>query len=202
MAASALYALGRGDEIVRRFAAEPAAATVAKMLAQGIRSPLTSSAGRLIDAAAGLLDARRRASFEGQAAMLLEGLAERHGDAETLADGWRIDEHGVLDLLPTLDALTRIDDAGYGAALFHETFAAALAEWVRSAAARESIRTVVFGGGCFMNHVLATRLRSLLEQDGFSVFEARQVPPNDGGISLGQAAVARESVPLTRASAL
>jgi hydrogenase maturation protein HypF len=198
MAAAVLHALGRGAEITKRFA-EPGAGTVAQMLGRNVNTPLTSSAGRWFDAVAGMLGVRAVAAFEGQAAMLLEGLAERHGDADALADGWRIGEEGVLDLLPTLDALTRIDDVGYGAALFHATLAAALAEWVRSAAARESVRTVVFGGGCFMNHVLATRLRGLLERDGFSVLDARQVPPNDGGISLGQAAVARASGILTHA---
>jgi hydrogenase maturation protein HypF len=190
MAASALHALGRGSEIARRFD-EPGTVTVAQMLERHVNAPLTSSAGRWFDAAAGLLGVRAVAAFEGQAAMLLEGLAATHGEAAPLGGGWRIDGQGVLDLLPLLDSLASIGDAGHGAALFHATLAAGLAEWVRRAATRESIHTVAFGGGCFMNHVLATRLRALLEQAGLTVLEARQVPPNDGGISLGQAAVAR-----------
>jgi hydrogenase maturation protein HypF len=190
MAASALHALGRGEEITRRFA-EPAAATVAQMLTRNVNAPLTSSAGRWFDAAAGLVGVRAVAAFEGQAAMLLEGLAERHGEVAPLTDGWRLDDPAVLDLLPLADALSRVDDPGYGAALFHATLAAGLSEWVRATASREGIRTVALGGGCFMNHVLATRLRALLEGGGLTVLEARQVPPNDGGISLGQAAVAR-----------
>ena len=70
---------GRGDEIGARYADEAAAATVADMLARGINAPQTSSMGRWFDAAAGLLDVKRRMAFEGQAAMLLEGIAERHG---------------------------------------------------------------------------------------------------------------------------
>ena len=192
MAAAGLHAMGRGDEIGRRFG-EPGAATVAQMLAKRINAPHTSSAGRWFDAAAGLLGVRAVAAFEGQAAMLLEGLAERHGEVAPLGGGWRLDESGRLDLLPLLEAVARIDDAGYGAALFHATFAAALAEWACGAAKRERIGTVAFGGGCFMNYVLASRLRSLLEARGLTVLEARQVPPNDGGISLGQAAVALEA---------
>ncbi len=200
MGAAALHALGRGDEIARRFAM-PGAQTVAGMLERKLNAPLTSSAGRWFDAAAGLLGVRAVAAFEGQAAMLLEGLAEKHGATRPLEGGWRIEENGVLDLLPTLEALARTDDKAYGAALFHETLAAALAEWVCSAGGREPIRTVALGGGCFMNHVLATRLRSLLEGEGFTVLEARKVPPNDGGISLGQTAVARESANATCACA-
>ena len=76
MAAAALALAGRAGEIGRRFADEPAAATVASMLARPFNAPETSSMGRWFDAAAGLLDVRRRMAFEGQAAMLLEGLAE------------------------------------------------------------------------------------------------------------------------------
>jgi hydrogenase maturation protein HypF len=189
MAAAALHALGRGDEIALRFADEPAATTVATMLARGINTPLTSSAGRLFDAAAGLLGVRRRASFEGQAAMLLEGLAVRHGPIAACADGWRMKD-GVLDLLPMLAHLEDCEDAVAGAAWFHATLAAALVDWVAAAARRTGIRVVAAAGGCLLNRLLSSALRSGLAARGLTLLEARALPPNDGGLSLGQAWVA------------
>lgn len=191
MAAAALHALGRGDEIVRRFAAEPAAATVAAMLAQGIRSPLTSSAGRLFDAAAGLLDVRRHASFEGQAAMLLEGLAAAHGPVSPMHDGWRIGTDGTLDLRPLLATLADAGAAPAAAALFHATLGAVLLEWVAAAARRNGIDTVAAAGGCLLNRLLVGQLRAGCVTRGFRFLVADQLPPNDGGLALGQAWVAR-----------
>jgi hydrogenase maturation protein HypF len=190
MAASALHALGRGAEIVRRFDAS-GAAMIAQMLDRGVNCPPSSSAGRWFDAAAGLLGVRAVSAYEGQAPMLLEGLADRHGPVAPLAAGWATSGDGVLDLLPLLGTLADIDDVAYGAALFHATLVDALAEWVRGAARRTAVTTVALGGGCFMNRILATRLRARLERLGLTVLEARQAPPNDGGIALGQAAVAR-----------
>jgi hydrogenase maturation protein HypF len=190
MAAAALHALGRGAEIVRRFDV-PGAGTIARMLDRGVNCPPTSSAGRWFDAAAGLLGVRAVSAYEGQAPMLLEGLADRHGAVEPLAAGWTMSDDGVLDLLPLLGALADIDDAAYGAALFHATLVDALAEWVEAAARRTGVNTVALGGGCFMNRILTTRLRARLERLGLTVLEARQAPPNDGGLALGQAAVAR-----------
>jgi hydrogenase maturation protein HypF len=190
LAAAALHALGRGEEIARRFA-DPAAATVSRMLARRLQAPPTSSAGRWFDAAAGLLGVRDVVAYEGQAAMLLEGLAARHGPAAPLAGGWRLDPDGTLDLLPLLAVLAEARDAAHGAALFHATLAAGLAEWAVSAARREGIGTVACGGGCFMNAILARELRVALETAGLEMLEARAAPPNDGGIALGQAWVAR-----------
>lgn len=190
MAASVLAELGRGEEIPSRFADEPAAPLVATMLARRLNCPLTSSAGRLFDAAAGLLGVRRRIAFEGQAAMLLEGLAARHGVASPLAGGWRIDAEGHLDLLPLFDALGDCEDASAGAALFHATFAAALCEWVAHAAARTGLTTVVAAGGCLLNRLLQTALRGGLAAHKLRFVQAERLPPNDGGLSLGQAWVA------------
>jgi len=190
MAASALHALGRAEEIARRFDA-PGAATIARLLDRGLNAPPTSSAGRWFDAAAGLLRVRAVSAYEGQAPMLLEGLADRHGAVAPLAAGWTMRGDGVLDLLPLAAALADMEDAAYGAALFHATLVAALAEWVRAAARRTGADTVALGGGCFMNRILATGVREGLERLGLTVLEARQAPPNDGGLALGQAAVAR-----------
>jgi hydrogenase maturation protein HypF len=193
MAASALHALGRTGEIVDRFPGQAGAATVAQMLARRLNTPETSSMGRLFDAAAGLLRVVEVASFEGQAAMLLEGLADawiaREGWPVPLKDAWAI-AGGRLDLSPLLAALVYCPDAGFGAALFHATVAAALADWVGRAADREGLATVACGGGCFLNALLTARLFPALEELGLKPLMARRLPPNDGGLSLGQAWVA------------
>ena len=189
MAASALFELGRANEIEPRFAGR-GGAILAQMLARGLNSPPTSSAGRWFDAAAGLLGVCELSTYEGQAAMLLEGMAEAHGPVAPLDAAYQIGADGTLDLLPLLARLAGERDQGYGAALFHSTLAAALAAWTGVASERTGLRNVVLGGGCFMNRILAASLRALLQATGLRVFEAREVPPNDGGLALGQAAVA------------
>ncbi len=191
MAVSALFTIGRASEIGRRFPGRAAGALV-QMLERGVNTPSTSSLGRWFDAAAGLLGVIEVCSFEGQAAMLLEGLAERNGPLAPLESGYRLDADNNLDLLPLLDCLAGLEDAGQGAALFHSTLARALAAWVCAASERTGFRTAALGGGCCMNKILATNLRRRLEAAGMTVFEARQAPPTDGGLALGQAAVAMQ----------
>jgi hydrogenase maturation protein HypF len=79
-----------------------------------------------------------------------------------------------------------------GAAIFHATLAQALADWVGQAAAAQGLRTIALSGGCFLNHVLTRQLTHLLSQMDLNVLVARQVPPNDGGLSLGQAWIAMQ----------
>jgi hydrogenase maturation protein HypF len=189
MAAAVLHALGRTDEIAHRFD-QPAARTVKQMLVQGVNCPRTSSMGRWFDAAAGLLRVRERQSFEGQAPMLLEGLAARHGTVAALPIAHQFRD-GVLDLLPLLAVLADETDAAHGAALFHATIVEALAQWCVASARDEGISAVVLGGGCFNNAILARGLAQRLSAEHLDVLEARQAPPNDGGLSLGQAWVAR-----------
>ncbi|MFO1324410.1 MAG: carbamoyltransferase HypF [Burkholderiales bacterium] len=190
MAAAALAECGRGGEILRRFADEPAAATVATMLERGLRSPATTSMGRQFDAAAGLLGVRRRMAFEGQAAMLLEGLADTYGTVNPDMNGFALTDDGALDFCPLFARLADERDAAFGAALFHATVVAGLAEWVAQAAKAQGLAAVACGGGCFLNSVLARGLRGTLAARGVTMLEAMAVPPNDGGLSLGQACVA------------
>ena len=188
MAAAALHALGRGAEIERRFARREAAPVLA-MLERGLHCPTTSSAGRWFDAAAGLLGLKEVMRYEGQAAMLLEGLAAAHGPIEPLEGASRAGDP-VLDLLPLLGRLADTGDAGLGAALFHATLAKWLADWAAAAADREGVRDIALCGGCFMNRLLAADVRRRLETARLRVFEAIELPPNDGGIAAGQAWVA------------
>ncbi len=194
MAAAVLFRLGRGDEIAQRFQNQPGAQTVAAMLQRNLNCPTTSSTGRLFDAAAGLLGVSEIQSFEAQAAIQLQELAQRHGQAAPLEDGWRIDECGVLDFSPLLAALADSRDAAYGAALFHATLAMGLAEWVERAANEQGISYIALGGGCFHNDILLRTLSGRLAAQGLRVLTARQMQPNDSAISLGQAWIALQSI--------
>lgn len=182
MGAAALYALGRGDEIADRYDAINGAGIVARMLAQDINCPPTSSAGRLFDAACGLLGIKLVAQFEGEAPMELESLVSH---PQIQPDGWRLHD-GVLDLLPLLDTLSGME-AGDGADLFHGTLIAALAEWAGAAADRTGIRDIAFCGGCFLNAVLREGLANALEGKGLKPRLAEAITPGDGAVSLGQA---------------
>ncbi len=194
MAASALALLGRGDEIATRFGNEAAAATVAQMLSRGVRTPETTSLGRWFDAAAGLLGVRDRMAYEGQAAMLLEGLAERHGTVVADCSLYVVRPDGLLDLALLAARIADEPDAGFGAALFHATLIEALADWVARAARESGLATVACGGGCFLNAILARGLRAAFARRGLTMLEAHDVPPNDGGLSLGQAWVAQRTL--------
>lgn len=185
MAASVLSALGRGEEIPRRFA-EPAAETVAAMLARGTNLLQTSSCGRLFDAAAALLGVKNRSAFEGQAAMLLEGLAEKHSRVAPMKKGFML-EGQMLSFLPLFDRLADTRDSCEGAALFHATLAAGLAAWAAQAAKQQGLHKVALGGGCFLNAALSSTLVQLLEDEGLKSYRAHLAPPNDGGLALGQA---------------
>ena len=188
LAAVMLQMLGRGQEIERRFAAQPDAARLAAELAGGGAGRRSSSLGRLFDAASGLLGFRQMQIYRDQAGLLMEGAAEGLGETPALSAGWRI-ANGQLDLLPLFDYLADETNPARGAAVFYATTAAALTEWVCSvvpAGAR-----IAAGGGCLQNQVFAGELRSRLSQRGLHLMEARRVPPSDGGLALGQAWVAQ-----------
>jgi hydrogenase maturation protein HypF len=193
MAASALALCGRSDEIVRRYGDERAAGMVEVLLERNLQSPTTTGMGRYFDAAAGLLGVKRRMAFEGQAAMLVEGLAERHGAASADRSLYAFGEGNVLELCELLASLADEGDAQRGAARFHATLGAALADWIARTAERTGLRTIACGGGCFLNAIVARELRCALEACGLTMLEAAAVPPNDGGLSLGQAWVALQA---------
>ncbi len=191
MGAAALDSLGRNAEIATRFAAQPAAATVAGMLQRDFNCPPTTSLGRLFDAACGLLGVCPLQSFEGQASMALQALAEAHeecGDVAIRRDAYRLGE--TLDFRPLLALLADGMDANGGAALFHATLAAGLADWVSDAAERHGIRRLACGGGCFLNRLLVRQLAQELHARGIEMLTAQRLSPGDSGLSLGQAWIA------------
>ncbi|HEV3378791.1 MAG TPA: carbamoyltransferase HypF [Thermoleophilaceae bacterium] len=152
-----------------------------------VNAPLSSGMGRLFDAVSALLGVRERVSYEGQAAVELEWLAD---GAEAAPYGCRTEEGAIAgsDLVAAAH-----DDLAAGrpraeiAAAFHEGVAAAAADACEEA---NEPRTVVLSGGSFQNLRLLTSTRRRLEASGFRVLTHRLVPANDGGISYGQAAVA------------
>ena len=186
MAAAALHALGRTDAIPARWPHYAAARYLPALMRQGINCPPTSSAGRLFDAACGLLDICPISAMEAQAPIALERLVTR---PQVLPAGWRLQD-GVLDLRPLLAVLADLQDAQRGANLFHGTLAAALADWVIVAAPCPG--PVAFSGGCFYNRVLSADLRGRLEASGFTVLQPHGFGPGDAAISLGQAYAAAQ----------
>ena len=189
LAASILHELGRGNEIERRFSDQPMAAVLAEQLASSGECVMGSSMGRLFYAAAAILGVSPVSEFSGQAGLLLEGMAERHGEAKPLHKAWKI-EAGQLDLLPLFALLADEKNAERGAAVFYATVAEALTEWLLTVVAEGS--TVAAGGGSLQNQVLGRALRSRLGDHGLHLIEARRMPPNDGGLALGQAWVAQQ----------
>ncbi|MCX6638211.1 MAG: carbamoyltransferase HypF [Acidobacteria bacterium] len=174
-AASLLWTLGiEMDARARR---------LAPLLEKGLNAPLTSSVGRLFDAASALAGLAQESRFEGQAAMLLEreiGSLES-GESYTLAGG---DWEPLIRAL--LDDVRRSTPAQLVAARFHN----ALARWIVEEALRSGLRQVVLSGGVFQNRYLTERAAALLETRGFAVYTHQRVPANDGGIALGQAVLA------------
>jgi hydrogenase maturation protein HypF len=188
MAAAALAALGRGDEIAGRFGDQPQARAVARLLTGG-PPPLTSACGRWFDAAAGLLGLCAVQGFEAEAAMRLEAAAGdlASSEAEALV---AFDSEGRLDPRPVFAALADCSDPRAGAALFHDALAAGLVALVARAAASNGINAVALSGGCLANARLACALERGLVAAGLVPLFNVIAPPGDGGLALGQAWIA------------
>ncbi len=169
--------------------------TVLKAAEKQFNSPLTSSAGRLFDAAAALLGIRGSIHYEGQAAVELELAAgSRRGYIlpYTVIEG----ESRQLDLLPAFAAMTERLQSGESpadlAASFHNTVAAAIIEMVKQINKETALRKVALSGGVFQNLRLLAAVEGQLKAEQLTVYLHRRVPTNDGGISLGQAIIASE----------
>jgi hydrogenase maturation protein HypF len=191
LAAAALIDAGESLDLLARI---PTASLdgVRQMIAKGVVSPVATGAGRWFDAIAALCGVRDAITYEAQAAVELEALAADTRDSYplTVED---IDPM-LLDLRPTVRQIALDLRHGVPAPLiagrFHETLARAITEACRIARRRTGLTTVALSGGCFQNRRLTERAHALLDSAGFRVLRHRRVPPNDGGLSLGQAAVA------------
>lgn len=165
---------------------------LAQMIAREINSPPTSSLGRLFDAVAALLGLRDEVVYEGQAAIELETLAVPVENSYPFTIG--NDPVMSLDVLPMIRAIVSDLQQGVPAPViagrFHYTVARLLAMTCLRIREETGIQIVALSGGVFQNRLLLELLMSFLEAEAFHVYINRQVPPNDGGLSLGQAAVA------------
>lgn len=171
-------------------------AAVVELLEKGLAMPLSSGAGRWFDAVAALCGVCELSSWDGQAAVLLEALA-----APGPCEGYEFDCTGspwVIDLRPAIRTIARDVREGVArgvvAGRFHETMAQVVLAGCEAARRGGGPSLVALSGGCFANRLLLERSIALLEGAGFEVLRHRLVPPNDGGISYGQAAVASASL--------
>ncbi|MGA3065537.1 MAG: carbamoyltransferase HypF [Tepidisphaeraceae bacterium] len=182
--------------ICRRLAEPDQLQFVRQMLLTGASCVQSSSAGRLFDAVAALLGLCRENRFDAEAPMAVEAAAAQWPDSVAmLKDGFRLTETGGLieiDLAPLVKRIAhgRPDDsAGPLAMLFHQTLAAAWTAAIARAMQKTDLRTVALSGGVFCNQLLADLLTRQLENLGARVLRHRALPPNDGSIAYGQAAV-------------
>ena len=172
-------------------------APLLQMMARGINTPRTSSAGRLFDAVASIAGLRQQTNFEGQAAMEMEfALDPAESDERYPFETQREPASGENPELVTVDwapmILALLEDVGQNVPIgriskrFHNT----LVEIIMSAAGQIGERRIVLSGGCFQNQYLTERTVRRLEAEGFRPYWHQRVPPNDGGIALGQAVAA------------
>jgi hydrogenase maturation protein HypF len=200
MALSVLITEGL-DEAAMRKCSSVKRRFVRKMIETGFNSPLTSSAGRLFDAVAAILGLCDVTSYEAQAAIRLESIAE-----PGITDPYPLaiqtgDRPWVLDFGPTIRAI--LDQRRQGvsvgeiSARFHNTIAASVLDTCRFLRGQRDLNVVALSGGVFQNALLLRRTVEALQSRHFRVFTNTAVPANDGGLALGQAAVAAERMKRT-----
>jgi hydrogenase maturation protein HypF len=185
-----------GLDVVRRHADRWDAVTA--MARSGINAPLTSSAGRLFDAVAAIIGVRDAVNYEGQAAIELEQHADRtHRDAYPvrLLDGEPFRVAGADLVRAVVEDLVAGAETAVVAARFHHGVSAAVVAGCLRAREGTGISTVALSGGVWQNMLLLGATVDALEAAGFTVLVHHRVPTNDGGISLGQTAVAAALCP-------
>jgi hydrogenase maturation protein HypF len=157
----------------------------------GINAPLCSSIGRLFDAVSALLEVRERVNYEGQAAIELEQMADPTEDGEYPLEIAK--EDGVLILNPDPVIAAIVESIRKGEAMptisarFHNSLARGIVQMASTMREGTGLSKIILSGGVFQNHLLLGRTWDLLAGSDFQVFIQHQVPPNDGGIALGQA---------------
>jgi hydrogenase maturation protein HypF len=168
---------------------------VERMIARGINTVPTSSCGRLFDAVSSILNLCHVNTYEGQAAIELEMAAE-----EDVTEYYPFEiTLPEIDMRPAIEQVVRDVARGAAAATiaarFQNTVAKMIVEVCRALQSREGLRRVCLSGGTFQNFSLLHRTIAALRKQGLDVFLHAHVPPNDGGLSLGQAAIANALKP-------
>lgn len=176
---------------------QPQAQQVLELLDKGVGMAESSSCGRLFDAVASICGLRHEALYEGQAAIELMQAARGKLSGHRFDFGIeRCDGRLQLSVAPLIRDVARAvrsgADAGEVASRFHSTLVAMFSEITRMASRETGLKTVVLSGGVFQNILLAEALCHELETAGFTLLLHQQIPPNDGGLSLGQAVIGRE----------
>ncbi len=183
--------------VLERLAEGRTLALAARRLEAGVPAPASTSLGRLFDAAAALLGLRGRNRFEADAAMALQHAAESAPSAGplpfSLLPPSRGDGPWIMDARPMVRALCRGGEAPALARAFHEGVAGLLVAGAASAASAAGVDAVVLSGGCFANSLLLGLVCAGLRGRGLRPYTHRSVPCGDGGLALGQAAVAAAS---------
>ena len=160
---------------------------VETMLTGRVNTVDTSSCGRLFDAVSAILGIRLETTYEGQAAIELEAIA---APGITERYPYAVDD-GTIDFRETIRAIARDESPReVRSACFHNTVSAAITETCRRMRERDRLTQVCLSGGTFQNAYLLSHTAQLLRTAGFQVFTHAAVPPNDGGLSLGQAVIA------------
>jgi hydrogenase maturation protein HypF len=201
MAAAHLVDAGEDLAMLSGCIPSPALRTVERMIAWSFHAPMTTSAGRLFDAVAALAGVRHRVSYEGQAAIELEWLASAVApegvypfEIEETLEGDPPLEALVVDLRPMIVAVAGEARRGVAAAAIGRRFHATVVEVIAGVCSRLratfGLDAVVLSGGVFLNALLTDETTVRLAGDGFRVYRHGRVPPNDGGLSLGQLAIA------------
>ncbi len=184
-----------GDDLMLGIS-EQARRALLKQLASGINAPPTSSMGRLFDAVSALAGVRQKVNYEAQAAIEFEAMADpvERGDYRFELKSLSSQNEGVVDAAPMIRAVVADLRAGVSmpviAARFHNGVAGMVHEVCRALRERYGLSEVALSGGVWQNMTLLRRTEALLRNDGFSVYLHRLVPANDGGLALGQAAIA------------
>jgi hydrogenase maturation protein HypF len=180
-----------------RDAAEEELQLITQQVDKGINTPLTSSCGRLFDAVSALLDVCKTITFEGQAAIELEMRSTATGTQRPYPYGleeqngmWHVRVRPILEAILN-DIRSGVPDQQIGLR-FHDTLARVIEDVATRVSAQTGITRVTLSGGCFQNRLLLRRTLPPLREAGLNVLLHRQVPCNDGGISLGQAAIAHK----------
>jgi hydrogenase maturation protein HypF len=167
---------------------------VAQAVSRGINAPMSSSCGRLFDAVAAMLGLRQRASYEGQAALELEMSADPHANQllpyELLNEGGQIIFDPLLMVRDIFEQQKQGADPATLAGRFHASLAAMTLDVCEELRSRTALQRIVLSGGVFQNCLLTEMTLARLEDSGFEVLMHSLVPPNDGGLALGQAIVA------------